>query len=103
MKVIKRENLIENIKFNCNVSNDTALDTLLKVAGAASEIRLTESDKKPLYVESLVLMGMNVYTITNDCFNKAVMDSMHEVLDETPLDNSYIKELKEDDKRIGKM
>ena len=103
MKVIKRENLIESIKNNCKVTNNTALETLLKVAGAASEIRLTECDKKPLYVESLVLMGMNVYTITNDCFNKAVMDNMHEVLDETPLDNSYIKELKEDDKRVGKM
>ena len=103
MKVIKRSDFEKSIVNNCNVTNDSGLKTFLKVVGAATEIRLEEHSEKPLYKKALVLMGMNIYTVTSPSFVKAVEDNMHAILDDNVDTTLYIKELAADDKRIGKV
>ena len=97
MKVLDRERLVTEVVNRASESgcSEGRIYSLRKVAENARELRL--EDKK-----ALVLMGMNVYTVESDDFVNAVKSLFNEIEEEDFREESMIKELDKEDKRIYK-
>lgn len=69
--------------------------TVRKIAENTKEVRLEEG-------RALVLLGMNVYTVTYDAYMETVKDGFYDIEENEYKEASMIKELDADDKRIDK-
>lgn len=99
MRVINRKEFIKNVVERATESEYTegALYTVRKIAENTKETRFIPEENK-----CLVLLGINVYTVTYDVYMDLVAESFYEIEDKEFNADTMIKELDADDKRIDK-
>jgi hypothetical protein len=100
MKVIRRENLIKNVRAHIEASGNASnfKETFERSKSTINAVRIFGDREK----EAKLLMGMHIYTCHCDELIKGVEESFEEVPDDTNVSDKriFITELAEDDKRI---
>ena len=99
MKVINKNEFIKNVVEKATERGYTEgqLYTVRKIAENAKEVRYIPEENK-----CLVLLGINVYTVTYDAFMELVKEGFYEIKDDAFNADTMIKELDANDKRIDK-
>jgi nitrogen regulatory protein PII len=103
MRVIKRENLIKNVRARIEESGNASnfKETFERSKSTINAVRIFGDKKK----EAKLLMGMHIYTCYCDELIKGIEESFEEVADDTNVSDTriFITELAEDDKRISSL